>query len=646
MPTSDDPRSTPRAQGGRAPDVFRPGAWTPMRQYSEDEPVDFAVVGTGAGGGTLACKLAEYGFSVVAFDAGPYWRPLEDFASDEREQAKLYWTDERIVDGENPLALGSNNSGKSVGGSTVHFAMVSLRFRPEWFKARTTLGYGVDWPLDWREMWGYYREVEETLKISGPVTYPWGPKRPRYPYRAHQLNAAALVLAEGAEALGIPWTETPLATLSAPRGHAHPCVYRGMCVIGCSTNAKQSVLLTWLPRALKAGAEIRDLAMVGQVEHDERGWATGVRYHREGRWQFQRAKNVVVAGYAVETPRLLLNSASAKFPDGLANSSGLVGKNLMVQANQAVWGLMEREIRSYKGPPSLAITEHWNYKDDGKDFFGGYAYMSQGPLPVLWSSVMAGKRGLWGQDLIDGMQDYNHQVGLKIVGECMPQERNCVTLADETDQYGLKIPQSHPFILRQRQEADRPLPGVHACCARGRRRPRRLGRNRRHLPSQRNRPHGLRPEDKRGRCRLPRLGYPEPLDLRWLGISNRRRREPIPDDPGDCLPHRRPDQGDGPARGALTGSPARRCEEGCAGGEEDQRAGGHDAETRNFADHQRRVGFGLSAEGAACAMKRSQGTLEIVRTIGRNRRLGLLALNGGRGEIAVECARDDEIAED
>jgi choline dehydrogenase-like flavoprotein len=439
MPEWDDPRVAPRAVNGHAPDVFRPGGWTPMRCHSDDEPVDFAIVGTGAGGGTLACKLAEYGFSVVALDAGPYWRPLEDFASDEREQAKLYWTDERIVDGENPLMLGSNNSGKSVGGSTVHFAMVSLRFRPEWFKARTKLGYGADWPLDWREMWGYYREVEDALKISGPVNYPWGPKRPRYPYRPHELNAAALALAEGCEALGIAWTPTPIATLSAPRGLAHPCVYRGMCVIGCSTNAKQSVLVSWLPRALEAGAEMRDLAMVGRVEHDDAGRVTGVRYHRQGRWRFQKAKNVVVAGYSIETPRLLLNSASAKFPDGVANSSGLVGKNLVVQANQAVWGLMEKEVRSYKAPPSLALTEHWNYTDEGKDFFGGYAYMSQGPLPIVWSGVQASKRGLWGQRLIDEMQNYNHQVGLKMVGEFLPQERNCVTLAEERDQYGLPI---------------------------------------------------------------------------------------------------------------------------------------------------------------------------------------------------------------
>jgi len=435
-----DEATQPRARGGRAPDVFRPGGWVPMREYPLDEPVDFAIVGTGAGGGTLACRLAEHGFSVVALDAGPYWRPLEDFASDEHHQNKLYWTDERIVDGENPLQLGANNSGKSVGGSTVHFAMVSLRFRPEWFKSRSLLGYGADWPLDWREMWKYYHEVENTLKISGPVRYPWGPKRPRYPYRAHELNAAALALAQSSEALGIDWTPTPLATLSAPRGLAHPCVYRGMCVIGCSTNAKQSVLITWLPRALAAGAEIRDLAMAGQVEHDATGRVTGVRYYRDGRWRFQRARNVVVAGYSIETPRLLLNSASSRYPHGLGNSSGLLGRNLMVQANQAVWGLLDREVRSYKGPPSLAITEHWNYTDRGKDFFGGYCYMSQGPLPLQWSQVVATSRGFWGGRLRAKMEEYNHQVGLKIVGEFLPQERNGVTLSDEKDQYGLPVP--------------------------------------------------------------------------------------------------------------------------------------------------------------------------------------------------------------
>jgi choline dehydrogenase-like flavoprotein len=413
-----------------------------MREYRESDEVDFAIVGTGAGGGTLAARLAEQGFSVVGFDAGGYFRPLEDFASDETEQNKLYWTDARVVDGPNPIQMGGKNSGKAVGGSTVHYAMVSLRFRPEWFKSRTTLGYGADWPISWREMWHYYGEAERQINISGPLTYPWGPKRPRYPYRAHELNDAGKLLAKGCEAIGIKWTETPLATLSAPHagpeGKSPPCAYRGFCRFGCTTNAKRSALTVWIPRALAAGAEIRDLAMVGRIETDKSGRASGVHYHREGAWRFQRARNVVVAGYAIETPRLLLASANQRFPDGLANSSGLVGKNLMTQSNQAFWGRMDEPVRWYKAPPSLAITEHWNY-DDNKDFHGGYCWMGQGPLPIEWVSVQTGSRGLWGDALREAMLHYNHMIGVKMVGEMLPNEKNRVTLADDLDRYGLRV---------------------------------------------------------------------------------------------------------------------------------------------------------------------------------------------------------------
>ena len=439
---SSDPFEAPRAKDGRAPDVFAPGGWVTMREYREQDAVDFAIVGTGAGGGTLAALLAEQGFSVVAFDAGPYFRPLEEFASDEAEQNKLYWTDKRVTEGSNPIRMGGKNSGKAVGGSTVHYAMVSLRFRPEWFKARSKLGYGADWPIPWEEMWHWYGEAEQQIGIAGPLTYPWGPKRPRYPYRAHEMNAAAKLLARGCEALGIDWTETPLATVSAPhsapQGKSSPCMYRGFCRFGCSTNAKRSALTVWIPRALTAGAEIRDLAMVGRIETGRDGRATGVQYHREGAWHFQRARNVIVAGYAVETPRLLLNSVNERYPDGLANSSGLVGKNLMTQSNQAVWGRMAQEVRWNKGPPSLAITEHWNY-DDKKDFFGGYCWMGQGPLPVEWAAVQTGARGLWGEALRDAMLHYNHMIGVKMVGEMLPDEANRITLSDDLDQYGLRV---------------------------------------------------------------------------------------------------------------------------------------------------------------------------------------------------------------
>jgi choline dehydrogenase-like flavoprotein len=111
----------------------------------------------------------------------------------------------------------------------------------------------------------------------------------------------------------------------------------------------------------------------------------------------------------------------------------------MVQANQGVWACFDEEIRWYKGPPSLALTEHWNYRDTGKDFVGGYAYMSQGPLPQQWAATQTGNHGLWGAALLREMGKYIHQAGLKIVGEVLPQESNRVTLADETDQYGLPI---------------------------------------------------------------------------------------------------------------------------------------------------------------------------------------------------------------
>ena len=365
------------------------------------------------------------------------------------------------------------------------------------------------------------------------------------------MNAAGLVLARGCEALGIKWAATPLATISAPRGKAHPCVYRGFCKFGCSTNAKQSALVTWIPWAIKAGAEIRDLAMVGRIEVGQHGRVTGLEYHRDGQWRRQRAKNVVVAGYAIETPRLLLNSACPQFPDGLANSSGMVGKFLMVQSNHAVYGTFDEEIRWYKAPPSLAITEHWNYTDTGKDFPGGYTYMSQGPLPIDWADTVTGQRGLWGMELRNEMAKYNHQAGLKIVGEVLPQENNRVELADETDEYGLRIPR----VVFSYAEEDRKL-YQHAIrfmsaaleAAGGKD----IWSARRHGSSAAA-PAGWAPIPKDsvtnadGRCwDIPNLWI---CDGSLFPTSG--RRQPVVDDPGARLAHRRSHRRAGAARRAV-----------------------------------------------------------------------------------------------
>jgi choline dehydrogenase-like flavoprotein len=424
------------------------GEHVPMRDLSREE-VDFCIVGAGAGGGVLGAKLAEAGFSVVILDAGPHWNPVKDFVSDEMASRKLFWTDERITGGDDPVELGSNNSGQGVGGSTVHYSMIAMRAHPEDFRRRTLEGEieGADlqdWPLTFEDLEPYYEEVEGALQIAGPTRYPWGRRRKRYPQREHELNAPAQVLVRGCTRLGIPVAPAPIATLSAPHKDRPPCVYRGFCNYGCTTNAKSSILVTYIPRAIRAGAEVRANSMAAQVEHDDRGRVTGVLHFRKGSDELfrQRAKNVVVAGYAVETPRLLLNSASPLFPDGLANSSGRVGKCFMVHSGHQVFAKFPERIGQYKAPPpGGALTEHFNRTMTDEDFVCGYTVECVGPHPVDFAARISTARGLWGAQLRRAMLDYNYYSGVGIVGEILPQRRNEVRLHDtERDQYGLPVP--------------------------------------------------------------------------------------------------------------------------------------------------------------------------------------------------------------
>lgn len=430
------------------------GERVPMRDRSR-EVVDFCIVGAGAGGGTLGAKLAERGFSVVVLDAGPHWDPTRDFVSDERASHRLYWTDERITGGDDPIALGKNNSGRGVGGSTVHYSMVAMRMHPEDFR-RGTLGGPVagtelaDWPITYDDLEPYYEEVERDLQIAGPTRYPWGRRRARYPQREHEMNASARMLVRGCSRLGIPVAPAPVATLSAPHGTRPPCVYRGFCNHGCTTNAKSSVLVTYIPRAIAAGAEVRAHCMAARIEHDAAGLVTGVLYFRSDEdnghpspdLHRQRARNVVVAGYAVESPRLLLNSASSLFPDGLANASGLVGRCLMVHSGDQVFARFPERMNPWAAPPpGGAITEHFNRTMPEADFVCGYTVEVVGPHPADFAATMSTARGLWGAALRRAMLDYNRWTGLGIVGEVLPQRANAVTLhPEETDRFGLPVP--------------------------------------------------------------------------------------------------------------------------------------------------------------------------------------------------------------
>lgn len=430
-----------------APDIHGGRIAMPDRSRAE---VDFCIVGAGASGGVLGAKLAEAGFTVVILDAGPHWDPTRDFVSDELGSRRLFWTDERITGGRDPVELGSNNSGRGVGGSTVHYSMIAMRAHPDDFRRRTLEGDipGADlrdWPITFEELEPYYEEVERDLRIAGPTFYPWGRRRHRYPQREHELNASARVLVYGCTALGIPAAPAPVATLSAPWRDRPPCVYRGFCNYGCTTNAKSSILVTYIPRAVAAGGEVRPNCMVAQVTHDERGRANGVLYFRgtdTSELHRQRARHVAVCGYAIETPRLLLNSASSMFPHGLANSSGLVGKCFMVHSGHQVFARFDERISQYKAPPGLALTEHFNRTMPGAGFACGYTIEAVGPHPVDFAARVTSARGLWGADLRGLMMDYNYYSGIGIVGEVLPQRENEVRLhPTEGDAYGLPVPQ-------------------------------------------------------------------------------------------------------------------------------------------------------------------------------------------------------------
>ena len=417
-----------------------------MATFHRRHPVDVLVVGAGAAGGVLSKELAEAGFKVVVLEAGPHWVPERDFVSDEKGAQQLYWTDPRVTAGNDPIELGANVTGKGVGGSTVHYSMVALRMHESDFVVKSLDGVGQDWPIQYEDLEPYYDRVEKELGISGPVTWPWGPKRRGpYPYREHPFNAVAELFIRGCDKLDIGWAPAPLATISAPKGDRPPCVYRGWCIYGCSTNAKSSTLVTYIPKAVRAGAEIRANCMATRVNLGSDGRAQSITYIRtteDGQQieEEQAAQLIILSCYSIETPRLLLNSAQAGFPDGLANSSGLVGKGLMVHSSHIAYGRFSELVYQYKSPPTLALTQDFYETDPKNNYVRGFTIEPIGPFPQVFARQAMANLGLWGEELREFMFDYNHYAGLGLVGECLLDDRNQVTLdPEDKDQYGLPV---------------------------------------------------------------------------------------------------------------------------------------------------------------------------------------------------------------
>jgi choline dehydrogenase-like flavoprotein len=402
---------------------------------------DAIVVGTGAGGAPLLARLAAGGLHVLALEAGRAWNPAADFATDELEQDKLFWTDERISGGTNPLAFGANNSGIGVGGSTLHYTAYTPRPQPDDFGIRTEFGVGEDWPFGYAELEPYYDAAEAFMGVSGPTPYPWGPPRKHgYPLPPLPLNAAAQLMQRGAAEVGIRTSPAANAALSGRYfqpgvGWRAACTNRGFCQAGCSTGAKASMDVTYLPYAVAHGAEIRPECFVTEVTRDRAGRATGVVYAHtgaDGRPAETRvsAPAVFLCAGSVETPRLLM----------LNNLGGdHVGRHLMAHPGLQIWGRFDTPTRPFKGIPGGLISEDTHRPADA-DFAGGYLLQSIGVMPVTYARQVARGRGLWGPSLRDHMRGYGYAAGIDLLGDCLPTDDNRIVLSDELDARGLPKP--------------------------------------------------------------------------------------------------------------------------------------------------------------------------------------------------------------
>jgi choline dehydrogenase-like flavoprotein len=401
------------------------------RTFGLDEVVDVVVIGTGAGGAPLTAVLAAAGRTVVALEAGRHRDPADHTSDEPTAAAAINWLGERLSGGADPTAFGTNNSGRGVGGSLLHWGAFTPRPDHDDLRLRSTTGHGLDWPFGLDELTPYLERVEHVVGVSGPARYPWDPGRV-YRFPPAPRNGPATLMARGCEALGIRVADAPAAVLTADRHHdghpfRHGCVSCGACHQGCRNGAKGGADNTWLPEAVGHGAEIRaDSTAVG-FERDGTGNITGVVYRTGGEERRQRCAAVVLAAGGVESPRLLLHA-------GIANSSGQVGRNFMAHGATQVWGRFDQPVRSHRGYPSAVVTEDFR-RPSGLP--GGYLVQSLGVMPVTWSSSLVRGGGLWGRDLVEAMDGYRMSAGVGINAECLPHEDNLLTLTDQIDDDGV-----------------------------------------------------------------------------------------------------------------------------------------------------------------------------------------------------------------
>ncbi len=427
-------------------------------QANEDsEPVDVLVVGAGAAGGVVARRLAEAGIGVLCLEQGD-WHDRTDYRGAELDwelTARKQWSGSPNIRGlpdDYPVDDADSDISPlmfaGVGGSMLLFAGAWPRLLPSDFRVRTLDGVADDWPISYAELRPYYERSDRQIGVSGlggDPAYPPGEDPPLPPL---PIGAGGLKVARAHSRLGWHWWPEPNAILSAPYEGRNPCVQRGTCMQGCNEGAKASTDLTHWPRAIANGARLLTGARVRRLETNDRGLVTGATWlDREGREYFQAASTVVLAANGIGTSRLLLLSSSMRHPDGLANSSGLVGRRLMMHPFASVTGLFDENLESWQGHFGCSIESFEFYETDERRGFVRGAKWGLAPTGGPVNAALPSRAGeqVWGEAHHIHMRNrLGRGASWGLFGEDLPDESNQVSLsASATDSSGLPVPELH-----------------------------------------------------------------------------------------------------------------------------------------------------------------------------------------------------------
>jgi choline dehydrogenase-like flavoprotein len=397
---------------------------------------DVVIVGAGACGALVASKLAERGLSVTVIEAGKRFDPARDLANSEANGAKIMWTEPRVYAGGHTVIP---KTGTGVGGGTLVWLGVMPRFHPADFRTRTNEGVGEDWPIGYDDLSPFYEQVEREFGVAGECG-PFPPEPYTLPMPPHRMNWHAQVLARGARKLGAQPFPPPVGINSVPYDDRPACCYCGWCGSGCTTGAKATASGTYLAMAERRGANVIDQAFVDRVLYDPRtNRATGVEYIdvKNSRHKIE-ARLVILAAHAIETPRLLLLSANGTFPNGLANSSGLVGQYMLSHPTWQVFGTFDEPINAYKGMQMGHVMVQDFYRPSSANSYSrGFVLISYMMTPITYANLSG---SFYGAEYKQFLHDYSHTAAWWAHAEGLPFAHNTVTLDPEVrDARGLRV---------------------------------------------------------------------------------------------------------------------------------------------------------------------------------------------------------------